>query len=68
MAFPAARPSSLAGVEAPEPAHRERVSEQVDRNQYAASPDGERFLILSLIDHNRSPIIAVLNWRGLLRQ
>jgi dipeptidyl aminopeptidase/acylaminoacyl peptidase len=38
------------------------------RNQYAAAPDGERFLILSLVDRNRSPIVAVLNWRGLLRQ
>ena len=38
------------------------------RNRYAASPDGQRFLILSLVDRNRSPIVAVLNWRGLLRQ
>ena len=38
------------------------------RNQYAASPDGERFLILSLVDRNRPPIVAVLNWRALLRQ
>jgi Tol biopolymer transport system component len=38
------------------------------RNQYAASPDGQRFLILSLADRNASPIVAVLNWRTLIRQ
>jgi serine/threonine protein kinase/Tol biopolymer transport system component len=38
------------------------------RNQYAVAPDGQRFLTLSLVDPNDSPIVAVLNWRGLLRQ
>ena len=37
------------------------------RNQYAISPDGQRFLVLSLADRNASPIVAVLNWRGLIR-
>jgi len=37
------------------------------RNQYAVSPDGQRFLILSLAERNASPIVAVLNWRGLIR-
>ena len=36
------------------------------RNQYAASPDGQRFFILSLADHHASPIVAVLNWRKLI--
>jgi eukaryotic-like serine/threonine-protein kinase len=36
------------------------------RNQYAVSPDGQHFLILSLADRNASPIVAVLNWRRLL--
>jgi Tol biopolymer transport system component len=36
------------------------------RNQYAVSPDGQHFLILSLVDRNASPIVAVLNWRRLL--
>jgi Tol biopolymer transport system component len=38
------------------------------RNQYAVSPDGQRFLILSLADGNTSPIVAVLHWRGLIRR
>ena len=38
------------------------------RNQYAVTPDGQRFLLLSLVDGNTSPIVAILNWRGLLRQ
>jgi Tol biopolymer transport system component len=33
------------------------------RNHYAASPDGQRFLVLSpLVDPNASPLVAVLNW------
>jgi Tol biopolymer transport system component len=38
------------------------------RNQYAVSRDGQRFLVLSVVDRNGSPIVAILNWRGLLRQ
>jgi hypothetical protein len=38
------------------------------RNQYAVSRDGQRFLVLSLVDRNASPIVAIFNWRGLLRQ
>ena len=36
------------------------------RNQYAVSPDGQRFLVLALADRNASPIVAVLNWRRLI--
>lgn len=38
------------------------------RNQYAASPDGQRFLVLSLAERDASPIVAVVNWRRLVRQ
>jgi hypothetical protein len=38
------------------------------RNQYAVSPDGQRFLILSAVNANFSPIVAVLNWRSLIKQ
>jgi eukaryotic-like serine/threonine-protein kinase len=38
------------------------------RNQYAVTPDGQRFLLLSLVDGHTSPVVAILNWRGLLRQ
>jgi dipeptidyl aminopeptidase/acylaminoacyl peptidase len=37
------------------------------RNQYAVSPDGQRFLLLSVVDRDASPIVAILNWRELLR-
>jgi Tol biopolymer transport system component len=33
------------------------------RNQYAPSSDGKRFLLLSVIDRNTSPIVTVVNWR-----
>jgi len=33
------------------------------RNQYAPSADGKRFLLLSVIDRNTSPIVTVVNWR-----
>jgi len=36
------------------------------RNQYAVSPDGKRFLLLSVVDRRASPIVAVRNWRALL--
>ena len=38
------------------------------RNQYAVSPDGQRFLLLSLVDPNESPLVVVLNWQGLVRR
>jgi Tol biopolymer transport system component len=38
------------------------------RNQYAVTPDGQRFLLLSLVDGNTSPIVAIHNWRELLRR
>ncbi len=37
------------------------------RNQYAVSADGQRFLILSAVNPGASPIVAVLNWRSLIR-
>jgi serine/threonine protein kinase/Tol biopolymer transport system component len=36
------------------------------RNQFAVSPDGQRFLILSAVNPGASPIVAVLNWRTLI--
>jgi Tol biopolymer transport system component len=36
------------------------------RNHYAVSPDGQRFLILSLVDRHTSQLVTVLNWRELL--
>jgi Tol biopolymer transport system component len=41
---------------------------QTIRNQYGVSPDGKRFLILSAVNANFSPIVAVLNWRSLIKQ
>jgi hypothetical protein len=38
------------------------------RNQWAVSPDGQRFLVLSLTDRNASPIVVVLNWHESLRK
>ena len=38
------------------------------RNQYASSPDGQRFLILSAVDAGASPIVAVLNWRTMIER
>ena len=37
------------------------------RNQYAVTRDGQRFLLLSLIDRDASPFVTVLNWRSLVR-
>jgi Tol biopolymer transport system component len=35
------------------------------RNEYTASSDGQRFLVVNpLVDRDASPIVAVLNWRG----
>ena len=39
------------------------------RNHYTASPDGQRFLVLSpLVDPNASPLVAVLNWTAGLKR
>lgn len=38
------------------------------RNQYAVSPDGQRFLIVSAVNARASPIVAVLNWRSLIKR
>jgi eukaryotic-like serine/threonine-protein kinase len=32
------------------------------RNQYAVSADGQRFLLLSLVNRHPLPIVVVLNW------
>jgi hypothetical protein len=37
------------------------------RNHYAVSADG-RFLILSAVNPGASPIVAVMNWRSLIRK
>lgn len=36
--------------------------------QYAASSDGQRFLVVAALDLDASPIVAVLNWRSLVRR
>ena len=36
------------------------------RNQYAAAPDGQRFLLLATVDRHNSQLVTVLNWRELL--
>jgi serine/threonine protein kinase/Tol biopolymer transport system component len=36
------------------------------RNHYAASPDGQRFLLLATGDRHISRLVTVLNWRELL--
>ena len=36
------------------------------RNHYAVSPEGQRCLILSLVDRHASQLVTVLNWRELL--
>ena len=38
------------------------------RNQYTVSPDGQRFLIVSPVNAGASPIVAVLNWRSLIKR
>ena len=39
------------------------------RNRYIASPDGQRFLVLSpLVDPNASALVAVLNWSAGLKR
>jgi Tol biopolymer transport system component len=38
------------------------------RNQFAVSADGQRFLILSAIDRQPSPIVTVLNWKSLIKR
>ncbi len=51
-------------VGAAEPLFRTNVeSDRGIRNRYTASPDGQRFLVLSpLVDPGASPLVAVLNW------
>lgn len=53
----------------PEPLFTANVDQNKSiRNQYAVTRDGQRFLILSLIDRNASPFVTVLNWRSLVRE
>ncbi len=53
----------------PEPLFTANVDQtKTIRNQYAASQDGQRFLVLSLVNRNESPIVAVLNWRSLVKE
>jgi hypothetical protein len=52
----------------PEPLFTANVDQvKAIRNQYAVSRDGQRFLVLSLMDRDASPIVTVLNWRSLVR-
>ena len=58
-------------VGAPQPLFQTNVQQdRVTRNTYAASVDGQRFLVLSpVVDPNASPLVAVLNWTaGLARR
>ena len=34
------------------------------RQQYMVSPDGQRFLVHSIVGEETSPITVILNWRG----
>jgi eukaryotic-like serine/threonine-protein kinase len=36
------------------------------RNNYAAAPDGQRFLVLEVIERRESPLVTILNWKGLI--
>jgi Tol biopolymer transport system component/tRNA A-37 threonylcarbamoyl transferase component Bud32 len=56
-------------VDAPEPLFQTHVDQtQVIRSHYAASVDGQRFLVLAPVgDPKASPFIAVLNWQAGLR-
>jgi serine/threonine protein kinase/Tol biopolymer transport system component len=52
----------------PEPLFTANVDQnKTIRNQYAVTRDGQRFLLLSLIDREASPFVTVLNWRSLVR-
>jgi Tol biopolymer transport system component len=52
----------------PEPLFSANVDQNKSiRNQYTVTRDGQRFLILSLIDRDASPFVTVLNWRSLVR-
>jgi hypothetical protein len=52
----------------PEPLFAANVDQiKTIRNQFAVSRDGQRFLVLSLMDRDASPIVTVLNWRALVR-
>ena len=52
----------------PEPLFTANVDQnKTIRNQYAPTRDGQRFLLLSLIDREASPFVTVLNWRSLVR-
>jgi len=57
------------GATAPEALFTANVEQgKTIRNQYAASADGQRFLILSAVNPDASPIVAVMNWRSLIRK
>jgi hypothetical protein len=55
-------------ADAPEPLFTANVDQnKTIRNQFAVTRDGQRFLLLSLIDREASPFVTVLNWRSLVR-
>jgi hypothetical protein len=52
----------------PEPLFTASVDQnKTIRNRFAVSRDGQRFLLLSLIDREASPFVTVLNGRALVR-
>ncbi|HET7698425.1 MAG TPA: protein kinase [Vicinamibacterales bacterium] len=52
----------------PEPLFTANVDQNKSiRNQFAVTRDGQRFLLLSLVDRDASPFVAVLGWRSLAR-
>jgi eukaryotic-like serine/threonine-protein kinase len=53
---------------APQPLFTAPVDQRKSiRNQYAVSPDGQRFLVLAVSDADAPQAIVVMNWRTLLR-
>jgi Tol biopolymer transport system component len=52
----------------PEPLFTANVDQNKSiRNQFAVTRDGQKFLLMSLIDRDASPLVTVLNWRSLVR-
>ena len=53
----------------PEPLFTANVDQNRSiRNQFAVTRDGQRFLLMALLNRDASPLVTVLNWRALVRQ
>ena len=52
-----------AGLPAPIPAHR-FASPSVAESDYMVSPDGQRFLMNTIIEEATSPLTVILNWKA----